>query len=479
VITDIMNKNESSRVSRRRFLGRTTLAAAAFQVIPGSILGLNGATSANNKLNLAAVGASGQGRSDLDSLTKSGQVNVVALCDVDWRHAAGSFQKWSEAKRYKDYRLMLDEVKEIDAVLVATPDHVHAFASIAAMERGKHVYCEKPLTHSVWEARQVAQKARQKRLATQMGNQGAGSEDTRRLCEMIWAGAIGKVREAHVWTDRPSRGLFDEYWPQGVGRPREEPEIPDTMAWDLWLGPAPYRPYHAAYAPFRWRGWWDFGTGALGDIGCHALDPVCRALKLGSPVVYREKPAWDEDVVGRSVHPVSVQGASSRVNKETYPLASMVTYEFAARGDQPPLKLVWYDGGLRPPRPVGLPEHELMGDNGRLIVGEEGFILGNRIFPEERRQAVGEVPKSIWRSIGHYEEWIEACRGGRPAGSNFDWAGPLAEIVLLGNVALRVELREILTTTKLHWDPLKLEISNIPEATPFLHRAYREGWSLA
>jgi predicted dehydrogenase len=474
-----MNTHDTPpQLTRRRFLENTALATAAFQVVPGHILGLNGATSANNKINLAGVGVGGQGRGDLNQLTQSGDVNVVALCDVDWQRAAGTFRHWPEAKPFKDYRKMLDDVSSIDAVLVATPDHVHAFASSAALSRGKHVYCEKPLTHSVWEARQVARLARQKRVATQMGNQGAASAETRRLCEMIWAGAIGKVREAHVWTDRPSRGLFGEYWPQGVDRPKERPSVPDTMAWDLWLGPAPERPYHPAYAPFRWRGWWDFGTGALGDIGCHALDPVFRALQLGSPVVYREKLSWDESEIEKTVHPVSVQAASSRVNKETFPLASRITYEFAAENSRPAMNLVWYDGGLRPPRPADLPDGELMGDNGRLIIGDEGFILGNRIYPESRRRDVGEVPESIWRSVGHYQEWIDACRGGRPAGSNFDWAGPLAEVVLLGNVALRVELRQILTTTKLMWDPANLTISNVDEANPFLRRTYRSGWSL-
>jgi predicted dehydrogenase len=469
---------KSEALSRRRFLGRTAFAAAAFQVVPGHVLGLNGATPAHAKVSLAGVGVGGQGASDLDSLTKSSEVNVVALCDVDWRHASGTFKKFPQAKQFKDYRKMLEEMKDIDAVVVATPDHVHAFASMAAMRLGKHVYCEKPLTHSVWEARQVANLAREKKLATQMGNQGAASEETRRLCEVVWSGAIGNVREAHIWTDRPSRGLFEEYWPQGVDRPGEVPQPPDTLDWDLWIGPAPFRQYNPAYAPFKWRGWWDFGTGALGDIGCHACDPVFRALKIGSPVVYYEKLSWDPAVVAQGVHPTTVQAASSRVNKETFPLASTVTYQFAGRQGRPPIKVVWYDGGLRPPRPEGLPDNEVMGDNGRLLVGDQGFILGNRLFPESRRKEVGEVPKTIWRSTGHYQEWIEACQGGRPGGSNFDWAGPLAEIVLLGNVALRVQLREILTTTPLRWDPIKLEISNVAEAAPFLHRTYREGWTL-
>lgn len=469
--------NATQSTTRREFLGRTALATAAFQVVPSRVLGLDGGAPANERLNLAAVGVAGQGRGDLDNLVQGDQVNVVALCDVDWSHAADTFRKWPQAKQYKDYREMLDKEPSIDAVVVATPDHVHAFASIAALQRGKHVYCEKPLTHSVWEARQVAALARRQRVATQMGNQGAASVETRRLCEFVWAGAIGKVREAHVWTDRPSRGLFEEYWPQGVERPQDEPAVPETMAWDLWIGPAPWRPWHPAYAPFRWRGWWDFGTGALGDIGCHALDPVFRALRLGSPAVYREQPAWDEDVLAQAVHPVSVQASSTRVNNETFPLGSMVTYEFAATAERPEVKVVWYDGGMRPPRPRDLPEKVPMGDNGRLIIGDEGYILGNRVFPDGRRSDVGEVPETIWRSPGHYREWLDACRGGRPPGSNFDWAGPLAEIVLLGNVALRSELREELTTAKLLWDPAKLEVTNLPGANAFLRRAYREGWS--
>ncbi len=446
----------------------------AFQVVPGHVLGLNGATSPNNKVNLAGIGVGGQGGADLDQLDKTGGVNVVALCDVDARQARGSANRFANAKRYQDFRKLFDEQNDFDAVLVATPDHVHAAASVAAIQRGKHVYCEKPLTHDVYEARRVAEAARQKKVATQMGNQGQASEGTRRLCEMVWAGAIGKVREAHVWTDRPSRGLFDEYWPQGVDRPKETPTPPDTLDWNLWLGPAPERPYNPIYVPFRWRGWWDFGTGALGDIGCHALDPVFRALKLGSPVVYPERLTWDDSQVSKAVHPVSVQASSSRVNKDTFPLASMVTYEFA----EPALKVVWYDGGLRPPRPPGLPDNETMGDNGSLLVGDQGFMLGNRIYPEARRKEVGEVPKTIARSPGHYQEWVDACRGGKPAGSNFDWAGPLAEIVLLGNVALRVELREALTTTRLLWDPRNVQIRNLPEANAFLRRTYREGWSL-
>ncbi|HVK58627.1 MAG TPA: Gfo/Idh/MocA family oxidoreductase, partial [Candidatus Kapabacteria bacterium] len=327
-------------LSRRSFLTRTAVASSAFMIVPSHVLGLGGAQSANERLNIAAIGASGQGAGDIEALSSQ---NIVALCDVDWAHAAGTFKKFPKARQFKDYRKMLDELKDVDAVIVATPDHHHAFASMHAIQLGKHVYCEKPLTHSVWEAREIAKAAREKKVATQMGNQGQASEGTRQLSELVMDNAIGKIHEAHIWTDRPSNGLFAEYWPQGISRPKETPPIPDTLDWDMWLGPAPERPYNPIYAPFRWRGWWDFGTGALGDIGCHSFDPVFRALKPG--------------------HPFSVQATSSRVNNETYPLASMVTYQFAARGNMPALKLVWYDGGLRPPRPEFVSDGKKMGPN--------------------------------------------------------------------------------------------------------------------
>jgi hypothetical protein len=338
------------------------------------------------------------------------------------------------------------------------------------------------LTHSVWEARQLAKAAREAKVATQMGNQGQASEQTRRLCELVWAGAIGKVREVHIWTDRPSQGLFNEYWPQGVKRPTDTPPVPASLDWELWIGPAPSRPYNPAYLPFKWRGWWDFGTGALGDIGCHSMDPVFRALKLGAPT--------------------SVQAASTRVNDETYPVGSIVTYEFPSRSaapqannchvtgmsgavaggvEMPACKLVWYDGGLRPPRPEGLPDGIRMGAGGRLLVGEKGFMVGmtgDRIFPASCAKDAAEVAKTIPRSDGHHMEWVAACKGGKPAGSNFDWAGPLTESVLLGNVALRLGLREELTITKLLWDTEALKSTNLEDANKYLRNEYRAGWSV-
>ena len=449
------NVTSVAKMSRRNFMG-TAGAAAALTIVPRNVLGGRRHVPPSEKLNIAGVGVGGQGGGDINAVSSQ---NIVALCDVDWGRAGGTFRRHPNARKYKDFRKMLDkEDKNIDAVVVAAPDHIHAVASMAAIKRGKHVYCEKPLTHSVYEAREVARAAREAGVATQMGNQGQASEGTRLMCEYIWAGAIGPVREVHVWTDRPLRGLSDVYWPQGVGRPEDMPPVPDTLDWDLWLGPAPERPYHPCYAPFKWRGWWDFGTGALGDIGCHSIDPIWRALKLEAPV--------------------TVEAACTLVNKETYPVASRVTYQFGTRGDMPPVKLHWYDGGMRPPRPDELDEGQQFGEGGTLFVGDKGKMLGHTVIPESRRKEFGAPPKVLERSPGHHQEWIDACKGGKPAGSNFDHAGPLAEAVLLGNVALRADLKPKLTRTRLHWDSENFKITNMPEANQYLKRDYREGWTL-
>ena len=417
-----------------------------------------GQTPPSEKLNIAGIGVGGRGQSNLRSLEGE---NIVALCDVDWGHAGGTFRRYPDAKRYHDFREMLEkEDKNIDAVVVSAPDHMHAPASMAAIKRGKHVYCEKPLTHSVYEARTLAEAARKAGVATQMGNGGQASENTRLMAETILDGAIGQVHDVHVWTDRPLRGINDVYWPQGVDRPKETPDVPDTIDWDLWLGPAPERPYHPAYMPFKWRGWWDFGTGALGDIGCHSLDPVFRALKLG--------------------HPTSVEACCTLVNTETYPVASRVTYEFPARGDFGPVRVHWYDGGMKPPRPVELGNGRAWDTNGVLFEGDKGKMLGTRLIPESRQKAYGKPPQVIPRSPGHYKEWTDACKGGQTApGSNFpDHAGLLAQVVLLGNVALRPAIKAKLTRVKLLWDGEAFKITNMPEANQYLHKEYRKGWTL-
>ncbi len=448
-------EEQNKKISRRDFMGAAA-AATAFTIVPRFVLGGQGHIAPSEKLNIAGIGVGGQGGGDIRALSSQ---NIVALCDVDWRHAGGTFKRHPNAKKYKDFRIMLDkEDKNIDAVVVATPDHVHAVASMAAIKRGKHVYCEKPLTHTVYEARMIAKAAREHKVATQMGNQGQAGEANRLTSEYIWAGAIGQVREVHVWTDRPLNGINAVYWPQGVGRPKETPPVREGLDWDLWLGPAPKRPYHPSYAPFKWRGWWDFGTGALGDIGCHSIDPIWRALKLKSPI--------------------SVEASCTLVNNETYPVASMVTYHFDARGDMAPVKMTWYDGGLRPPRPDELEEGQQFGTNGTLFVGDKGKMFGYTLLPESLRKEFGRPPKVLDRSPGHYQEWIDACKGGKPAGSNFDHAGPLAEAVLLGNVVLRPEIKKELTNKSLLWDGPGFKFTNMPEANKYLHTEYREGWSL-
>jgi len=444
--------------SRRQFFRTGAAASTAFTILPA---GSARTYAANERLNIASIGAGGQARSDISKLSTE---NMVAFADVDWDRAAKSFEEFPQAKRYKDYRVLFDEMAdEIDAVIVATPDHHHFPASMRAIAHGKGVYTEKPLTHSVWEARRLAEAAREAGVATQMGNQRQADENTRLGIEFIADGAIGPVREAHIWTDRPSRGLFDVYWPQGVERPDEPEPVPPSLDWDLWLGPAPHRDYHSIYCPRNWRGWWDFGTGALGDIGCHFFDPVFRALRLGPPS--------------------SVEASSSRVNGETYPLASQVTYHFPAREGMPPVKLVWYDGGLRPSRPAEVPEGVVMGTNGMMMIGEDGVLLddlsGWKLHPETRAADYGKPPQVLPRSPGHHAEFVRACRGGEPAGSQFDWAGPLTETVLLGNVALRPELREDLTGKKLLWDSKTLAFTNHEPANAFLRREPREGWETA
>lgn len=447
-------KTESNPSSTRRHFLRQTAAAAAFTLVPRHVLG-SGLTPPSEKLNIACVGVGGKGFSDAEAVSSH---NIVALCDVDDQCAARAFNTFPNAKRYRDWRVMLDKEPQIDAVMVATPDHCHALISLAAMKLGKHVYCQKPLTHTVEEAQLMAAAAVEKKVATQMGNQGHASEGTARIQELIAADAIGPVRQVYVWTDRPMNGMFGEYWPQGVSRPGDTPRVPGHLDWDIWLGPAPERPYHAAYHPFRWRGWWDFGTGALGDIGCHALDSVFRALKLD--------------------YPESVQAACSRVNNETYPVASVVTYKFPARDTMPPVTLTWYDGGLKPPRPEELEPGRQLGDGGTLYIGDKGKILDGHIFPESRRRDYTPPPKTLPRSIGHYEEWLAACKTGSPTGSNFVFAGRLTEAVMLGNIALRVDLREQLSRQILVWDAAARQFSNLPQANAFLKKPYRPGWSI-
>ncbi len=436
-------------ISRRRFMSGAA-GVAAFTIVPRRVLGGAGNTPPSEKLNIAGIGVAGQGAGDLGAV---GSENIVALCDVDWRHAADTFKRYPNARKYKDFREMLDkEDKNIDAVIVATPDHVHAVASMAAIKRGKHVYCEKPLAHSIYEIRKVTEAAREAKVATQLGNQGQASESTRLVAEFIWAGAIGPVREVHSWCNRPIS-------PRGLDRPTDTPAVPEGLDWDLWLGPAKWRPYHPWYLPFSWRGWWDFGTGVLGDIGCHQFAPIFRALKPG--------------------YPTSVEACSSGVNEETAPLASIIHYDFPARGDMPPMKLTWYDGGLMPARPAELEDGRRFGDaDDNLYVGDKGKMLSHRLLPESRNAEYGKPPNVLPRSPGHHQEWLNACKGGEPAGSNFNISGPMAEVVLLGNIAVRMGQQLYEKGLKLYYDGPKMEITNLPEANKYIRPEFREGWTL-
>ena len=447
----------SQRVSRRAFLGASA-ALTAFTIVPRHVLGGPGQEPPSEKLNLGVIGAGGRGSEDLEELKTQ---NIVALCDVDWDRAAGTFRRFPNATRHRDFRVMLEKEKGIDAVLVATPDHIHAVAAMAAIKAGKHVYCEKPLTRTIQEARSLTLAARQAKVATQMGNQGMAFEGNRQVNEWLADGVIGPVREAHVWSDRPThRGKLPLWWPQGVERPTDTPAVPANLDWDLWLGPAPWRPYHSAYVPFRWRGWWDFGTGGLGDMGIHNLAPVFAALKLGAPE--------------------SVHASSTPVFKESVPLACTVHYRFPARGELPPVTVHWYDGGLLPARPEELEnDRDLDAEDGIILVGDKGKMLVEgwggekpRLIPETRNKEYRRPPKTLPRSIGHHAEWVRACKTGSATRSSFDFAGPLTEAVLLGSLCVR------LGGEKLLWDSAQLKITNAAEANQLLHYRYRPGWSL-
>ncbi len=357
---------------------------------------------------------------------------------------------------------MLDkEAKNIDAVSVGTPDHTHAVAAMAAVRAGKHVYCQKPLTHTLHECRELTKAARSAGVMTQMGNQGHATEGARLTNEWIQAGIIGEVREVHVWSDRA--GLL---WKQGIGRPTDTPPVPPTLAWDLWLGPIHERPYHPAYVPANWRGWWDFGTGALGDMGCHIIDHPVWALGLGAPVTVEARSTLDGSVI------------DGQPNRETFPIASIITFEFAARGPQPPVRMTWYEGGLMPPTPQEMPQGQRLDGNGVLYVGSKGKMHHGshggmpQLLPASLAEQAATVPKTMKRSPGHYEEWLEACRGGARPVSNFDYAGPLTEIVLLGVLAMRAPGR------RLEWDSVEQKVINAPELNEFVHTEYRPGWSL-
>jgi len=451
-----MTEKKNKDISRRQFMGGAA-AVMAFTIVPSHVL----AQPPSEKLNIAGVGIGGMGQNNIRACESE---NIVALCDVDQKYAAPVFKRYPKARKWTDFRKMFDEQKEIDAVVVATPDHLHTVVAMTAMRRGKHVYVQKPLTRTVWEARMLTEAARKYKVKTQMGNQGHSSEEVRLICEWIQDGAIGDVREVHCWTNRP-------VWPQGIDRPTDTPSVPDTLDWDLWIGPSPMRPYNPAYLPFNWRAWIDFGAGALGDMGCHVMDAAFWSLKLKYPVSVQ------------ACHSYDVQKMWTRVNnKETYPRSEVVHYHFPAREGMPPVKLHWYDGGILPERPDDLEPGRKIPESGTIFVGDKGKLMcgtyseNPRIFPESKMQAYKRPPKKLRRVEGgpggHEKDWINACKGGPAASSNFDYSGPFTETVVMGNLA-------VLNPDKvLEWDGENMRMTNDETANSYVRPKYRDGWTL-
>jgi predicted dehydrogenase len=448
------------RSNRRQFLQQSTLAGLGFWVA-GTAKDVYATPAAerrrpgpNDRLNIGIIGSGGQGGSNLNNVART--ENIVALCDVDDRRAASAYQRFPQATRYHDFREMLDRQRNLDAVVVSTPDHTHAVAGIRAMRMGKHCYCEKPLTHDVYEARQMRDAALGTGgLATQMGNMGTGNNGFRRGVDIIRSGALGDVREVHVWTNRP-------IWPQGANLPQPLPaqEVPAGVHWDLWIGPAPMRPYNQGYMPFAWRGWWDFGTGAIGDMACHTMNLPFMGLRLGAPTAV---------------------SATTRqpVNDQSPPEGLTVVYEFPARGHLPPVRLTWYERGT-PPRELfrGLPENQRLAGSGCLLIGSECLMYspddygGRQVRLPEGEFSGVQVTNPLPQSIGHHAEWLRACKGGPAPLSNFiDYAAQLTETALLGNVAVRAG-------TRIVWDAANGRVTNSDTANRFIRREYRKGWAL-
>jgi len=515
-------------ISRRKFLAKAATTAAAVSIVPRHVLG-RGFVPPSDKLNIAGIGVGGMGRQNLINLSSQ---NVVALCDVDWGYADKGFARLDteipalqkridepqpvltpqqiaagvppfdpakakirlermirlkndllpKAKRYQDFRDMLDKQKDIDAVFVATPDHMHATIALAAMDLKKHVYVQKPLCWSIAEARQLSQRAKETKVATQMGNQGHSLDDARTAVEYVQSGAIGEVREVHIWTNRPLG-----FWPQGVPRPEPLPDpskdpahplgwsgrdvntrvgaalaaeatpAPDGLNWNLFLGVAPVVPYHPIYHPFNWRGWVDWGVGAIGDMGAHLIDHSMWALDLGFPT--------------------TIETISTPFNSASYPLATQTFYDFPARGSMPPVKLTWYDGGLLPPKPVQMGDEELNKGGGALLVGSKGKLLHDtygmrpRLLPKSLQDSVGKPAQKLPRIPGeeHEMNWVAAAKGTTAASSPFEYAARLTEVMLLGVVALRAG-------KKIEYDGAAMRVTNVVAANDFLQRQPRTGW---
>jgi hypothetical protein len=437
-------ENKRSKMSRRTFIGNTAKAAAVFTIVPSHVVSGLGHKAPSDKLNIAGIGVGGVGRRNLMNIEGE---NIVALCDVDWKYAEKCFETFSDAKRYKDWRVMFDEMKDsIDAVIIATADHTHAITASHAITMGKHVYLQKPLTHSVYESRLLTKLAEKYKVATQMGNQGASGEGVRLTCEWIWNGEIGEVKQVEAFTDRP-------IWPQGLNRPAKGMWVPETLAWDLFIGPAPMRPYHEIYTPWNWRGWWDFGTGALGDMACHILHPVFLGLKLK--------------------YPVRAQGSSTLLLTDCAPNAQVARIIFPERQalkkvKMPQVEVTWTDGGIQPMKPNGWPAGRNMNDEGGGVVfhgskdtlicgcyGKDPWLLSGR---------VPQVPKVLRRvELSHEMDWVRACKESPdnriPPASPFREAGPFNEMVVMGVLAVRLQG----LNKELEWDGENMQFTNISD----------------
>ncbi len=504
-------------VSRRQFLTQSATAAVGFSIVPRRVLGGVGYVPPSDKVNIAFIGVGAQGLRVMMHFLREPDVQGVAVCDVN--KSGSNYPQWSTHEfcnsvrnllgvntgwdwlspdqpiqlshtlavtggvagrepaqkivegyyatqqrsgqyhgcaAYNDFRELLEKEKGVDAVVVCTADHLHAAISAAAMKKKKHVFCQKPLTQTIYEAHRIADIARETGVATQIAVGNQASEATRLLCEWIWAGAIGPVREVHNWSSRP-------FWPQGIERPQETEAVPEGLDWDLWLGPAPTRPYNHAYLPFVWRGWTDFGAGALGDMGCYSYDTIFRVLKLEAPI--------------------SVEASSTDRYEETYPAASIIRYNFPARGDMPPVKFTWYDGGLKPARPEELEENvpfqgEHDEDEGLLFIGDSGKILcgfngsNPRLIPQSKMDSFKQPPKTLPRSPGNEREWIDACKGGTlKPGGNFEFEGVVTEALLLGCVACRLGQR-------LTWNRPNLRANNSDAMQKYIRPERRAGWEI-
>lgn len=477
-------KKKDHSPTRRDFIITGTGAAAAFMIVPRHVLG-KGFIPPSDKVNIAGIGAGGKGYSDVMECYGDGQSNIVALCDVDDRQSARLFGKFEKAVKYKDFRVMLDKQKDIDAVTVSTPDHFHAVAAMAAMQMGKHVYVQKPLSHNIYEARMLTEAAKKYKVVTQMGNQYASGEGTNRTVEWVKGGVIGDVHTIHAWTNRP-------IWPQGIPTPTGKHAVPSELNWDLWLGPAKNRDYNPAYLPFKWRGWWDFGTGALGDMACHIVDSAFRALDLGHPIS-----------VDASVTAVYASDFTEAYYPDSCPPSSKIVFQYPSRGNMPAVKMVWYDGGILPDRPDELGPNDAMGDwdGGIIFEGSKGKLMADtygqnpRLLPLSKMEDFNPPPKTRRKvEEGHYQNWVKAIKGEvEYTSSDFSIAGPLTETILIGNLAIRSNVDRALREgkkpgdwnawaypgrKKLYWDSENLKVTNYDNANAYVKREYRDGWSL-